>query len=84
MKICFITGSVFSLGGIQRVLSVIASELSKDIKYDIEILCTNDKFIENRGIYNLSENVKVDINPSLESTNFINKSIKRLNKYTGI
>lgn len=84
MKICFITGSVFSLGGIQRVLSVIASELSKDMNYDIEILCTSDEFIENRSIYNLSENVKVDINSRLESTNLIKQSIRRLNKYTGI
>ena len=39
-KICFLTDSIFSFGGVQRVTAVIAKELCKD--YDVTIV-TFDK-----------------------------------------
>ena len=88
MKICFVTGSVFSLGGIQRVLTVRANELSKN--YEIDILCTNKNIKINRELYNLDKNINININlyENLEKYNFIykliNKIIKTINKYTNI
>lgn len=86
MKICFITGTIFNLGGVQRVLSVLASELSKN--YEVDILCTNDKYIINRQLYNLNSNVNIKINTQLVHEKFINKFIckvfKRINKLTNI
>ena len=35
-KICFVVDSIFSVGGVQRVTSVIARELAKD--YDVTII----------------------------------------------
>ena len=86
MKICFVTGSVFSLGGIQRVLTVIANELSKN--YEIDILCTNKNIKINRELYNLDKNININLYENLEKYNFIykliNKIIKTINKYTNI
>ena len=58
MRICFITGDAFSLGGVQRVLSVVASELSKE--HDVEIICTQNTKI-NRSMYGLDNKVIVRI-----------------------
>lgn len=46
MKICFITTTIFNLGGVQRVVSVLASELSKNNKVDV--ICTDRTFKVNR------------------------------------
>lgn len=85
MKICFITYSIFDLGGIQRVTSVISSELSKN--HDVEIVCTNTNQECNRELYNLSDNVKVNFNNLLKK-NMITKAtckiFKELNKKFGI
>ncbi len=52
-KICFLTDSIFSIGGVQRVTAVIAKELSKE--YDVTIV-TFDK-VENKdlSLYELQE-----------------------------
>lgn len=86
MKICFITRSVFSLGGVQRVVSVLTTGLSQ--KNDIEILCTSDKFAIDRNMYKLGEKVKVNIKSDLLKRRFLPKLcceiIKKINKKTGI
>lgn len=86
MKICFWVSHVATVGGVQRVTSVIANELSKF--YDITILTNdNDKELE-KNIYNLEERVNVvkqsdNFNKALEIP-IVNKVLKRLNKITGI
>lgn len=72
MKICFITSSVFNLGGVQRVTSVIASKLNEE--HDVSILCLSDEFPIDRAIYNLGEKVKVEIKTDL----LLKKSFTRL------
>jgi glycosyltransferase involved in cell wall biosynthesis len=47
-KICFLTDSIFSFGGVQRVTAVIAKELAKD--YDVTIV-TLDKPSEKDTLY---------------------------------
>jgi len=86
MTICFITNTIFNLGGVQRVLSVLASELSKNNKVDI--ICTNNDFEINREMYNLNSNVNIKINLELLNKRFINKVIckvfQKINSLTGI
>lgn len=86
MKICFITNTVFNLGGVQRVVSVLASKLSEN--YEIDILCTDAKFHINRELYNLSPKVNIQINSSLFYKNifieFMVKVFRKINNITGL
>lgn len=85
-KICFIMNDIFTLGGVQRVVSVLASELSKE--HEINILCISKEHEINRALYNLDEKVNVEFNSTLDKTNILSKSlrkiIKDINKKTGI
>lgn len=85
MKICFLTDTIFNLGGIQRVLSVLASELAE--YYDIDVICTTNKFIINRDLYNLNEKVNINIKPELLKaklgTKILLKLIKVMNNKNG-
>lgn len=53
MKICFITDSIFSIGGVQRVTAVIAKELAKD--YDVTIVSFDTKEQIDTSLYGLNE-----------------------------
>ena len=85
MKICFFTDTIFTLGGIQRVVSVLASELCKE--YEVDIVCTHDKKID-RSLYKLDDKVNVIINPNLFKKSLIkriiHKPFKVLNEKTGL
>ncbi len=52
-KICFLTDSIFSFGGVQRVTAVIAKELAKE--YDVTIVTLDDSKTMDTTIYNLNE-----------------------------
>lgn len=52
-KICFLTDSIFSYGGVQRVTAVIAKELAKD--YDVTIVTLDNPDLEDKDIYGLNE-----------------------------
>ena len=57
MKICFYCNTLFTFGGVQRVLAVIAKELSKE--HDITILTLDNPSLENTSMYGLSSaNIK--------------------------
>ncbi|WP_163195544.1 glycosyltransferase [Clostridium thermarum] len=78
MKICFITNTIFNLGGVQRVVSVLASALSEF--HEVHVLCTMDDYDINRKIYNLSNEVKVVLKGDLFITNFNKRIICKLGK----
>lgn len=86
MKICFITTTIFNLGGVQRVVSVLASELCKNNK--VEIICTDERFHINREVYNLNSNINIKFNRDLLKKNLPNKvfckSFQKLNLLTGV
>lgn len=86
MKICFITTNIFSLGGVQRVVSVLSNELIKQHK--IEILCISEKPKVDNNLYNLAAEINVEFDYSLIKTNIFSKVfrkiIKDINKKTGI
>lgn len=79
-KICFLTDSIFSIGGVQRVTAVIAKELSK--VYDVTIMTFDKEETKKTELYGLSE---ADINYrfiSYPQIGNIKKKICRL--YSGI
>ncbi|GKX67812.1 glycosyltransferase [Inconstantimicrobium mannanitabidum] len=78
MKICFITSTVFNLGGVQRVASVIASKLSEE--HDVSIVCLSDEFPVDRAIYNLDKRVKVEIKTTLLSKKSFTRLIGRIGR----
>ena len=86
MKICFITSSIFNHGGIQRVLSILANRLS--LSYQVDILCTDVMYAENREIYNLSSEINVELNSELMSNSIIERIISKvgrvINNKTGL
>lgn len=86
MKICFLTYNIFDLGGIQRVVSVIANELVE--RYEVDILCTNTEYQINRELYKLKNNINVDMNSSIVEKKILKKIVykilKIINNKTGI
>lgn len=52
-RICFLTDSIFSIGGVQRVTAVIAKELAKD--YDVTIVTFDDPNVQDTSLYELNE-----------------------------
>ena len=52
-SICFLTDSIFSFGGVQRVTAVIAKELAKD--YDVTIVTFDDPAFIDTTLYGLKE-----------------------------
>lgn len=86
MKICFVMTNIFSLGGVQRVVSVLSNELIKE--HEIDILCISEKLKVNNDLYNLNHKINVEFNNSLNKTNILSKIfrkiIKDVNKKTGI
>ena len=58
MKICFWTTSIFELGGIKRVTTILANELVKE--HDVSIVTFEKRSQENRAMYGLSQQIKVE------------------------
>lgn len=82
MKICFIVDSIFTLGGVQRVVSVLANSLSETNKVDI--VCLNESRGIDRDLYNLNSDVDVSIRNDLYNrklkTKIVSKTFKQINK----
>lgn len=82
MKICFITNELFSLGGAQRVLSVLANNLLQE--YEVHITWTSNNQTIDRSLYDLDFRIGLHNNRNLYSKKVINKLLRGLNKVTGI
>lgn len=74
MKICFITPTIFNLGGVQRVVSILASELTQ--YYEVDVICTSKEYSINTELYNLDKKVNIIFNENLLKRNFLQK-VKR-------
>lgn len=57
MKICILTDNVFKLGGIERVVTIIANEFAKEGKTVDIWCCERTKIKENRELYGLNDKV---------------------------
>lgn len=63
-KICFLTGSIFTLGGVQRAVSVVANGLY-NAGYNIHIICISNDIKRDNKLYDLNPNIVVKfIKPS--------------------
>lgn len=74
-KVCFLVDSIFSIGGVQRVTTVIAKELAKT--YDVTILSFDNPNAMDTSLYNLKDaniNYRFFAYPSVGS--FYNKICK--------
>ena len=81
MKILFINNSLFAIGGVNRVLTCIASELSK--KHDVTIMTYEKKEEENRALYGLSSNVQI-INGFVYKKGFLRRALHKINQTTNL
>ena len=59
MKICIWMTKIFDLGGTKRVVSLLANELVKE--HDVTIMTYEDRFLEDRTMYHLSEEIDVQM-----------------------
>lgn len=82
MRICFFLYNLFDIGGIQRVVSVLGSELAKD--HEVYIQCYDDPSDEDRSIYNLSEKVRVIFLKRYKHHSTLRKALRKWNKKSGI
>lgn len=58
-KICFLTSSIYTLGGIQRIVSELANGLYNN--YDITVVCWEKAKKNNQYNYKLNPNIKVKL-----------------------
>ncbi|WP_373215287.1 glycosyltransferase [Ruminococcus sp. 5_1_39BFAA] len=89
MKICIWVTKIFDLGGTKRVVTLLANELVKE--HDVTIMTYEDRFREDRNMYHLSEDIKVDF---IDNDMFVNRHhtpalcfrflVKKLNERYGI
>lgn len=89
MKICIWVTKIFDLGGTKRVVTLLANELVKE--HDVTIMVYQDRFKEDRNMYHMSEDIKVDF---IDNNEFVNKHhtpafffrslVKRLNNKFGV
>ncbi|UZW14975.1 glycosyltransferase family 4 protein [Clostridium pasteurianum] len=86
MKICFVMSNICTLGGVQRVVSVLCNELIK--YYEIDILCVSKEIKNNGDLYKLNSKINVKFKYNFVKTNLIDKSfrkiVKDINKFVGI
>lgn len=88
MKICIWVTKIFDLGGTKRVVTLLANELVKE--HDVTIMIYQDRFKEDRNMYHMSEDIKIDF---IDNNYFVNRHItpallfrsfvKRLNNKNG-
>lgn len=89
MKICIWMTKIFDLGGTKRVVTLLANELVKE--HDVTIMVYQDRFREDRNMYHMSEDIKIDY---IDNNHFVNRHrtpafcfrflVKKLNEKYGI
>lgn len=77
-KICFFTYNLFDLGGIQRVVTVLASALCAE--FEVYIQCYDEPQKENRALYNLDSHVKVIFAKRDNRKSTVRKILRKLNQ----
>ena len=58
-KVCFFMATPFSVGGEQRVVSIVSNMLI-DLGYDVSIMCTDINTPRDYSLYDLNPNVKIE------------------------
>ena len=78
-KICFIVDSIFSIGGVQRVTSVIAKELAKD--YDVTVVTFDKQDTAKTSLYDLDSTSIKFVFFAYPRVNFIRNKINKAYSY---
>lgn len=78
MKILIIADNIFTLGGVQRVVTVLSNQLAKSHK--VEIVCTSKGVIEAREMYGLENSIKVIKSNKMGQTSLFNRLLKKILK----
>ena len=68
MKICIWTTKIFALGGTKRVVTLLANELVKE--HDVTIMVYQNRFKEDRNMYHMSEDIKLDF---IDNNQFVSR-----------
>lgn len=76
MKICYMSPCLFSNGGVSRVLTCVASELSER-GHDVTVIVTEKPVDEDRSKYGLNEKVKVEFIPSVWVNEFTRRCTRK-------
>lgn len=77
-KICFFTYNLFDLGGIQRVVTVLASAFCAE--YKVYIQCYDEPQKENRALYNLDSRIEIIFARRDKHKSIVRKILRRLNQ----
>lgn len=77
-KICFFTYNLFDLGGIQRVVTVLASALCAE--FEVYIQCYDEPRKENRALYNLDSRIKIIFAKRDNHKSTARKILRKLNQ----
>ena len=64
----YLVHKIFDLGGTKRVVTLLANELVKE--HDVTIMVYQDRFKEDRNMYHMSEDIKVDF---IDNNEFVNR-----------
>lgn len=88
MKICIWITKIFDLGGTKRVVTLLANELVKE--HDVTVMVYQDRMKEDRNMYHMSEDIKVDfidnnefVNRHMTPANVCRELVKKINNRTG-
>lgn len=79
MKICIWMTKLFEQGGTKRVVTLLAGELAKE--HDVTIMAYDNRFKEDREIYQLNETVKIDL---VNVKSFVDRKKTPTNYYRGL
>lgn len=83
-KVCFVTDNISHIGGVQRILATVTSELSKNENLEISILFCSPKPISKELVYELDEKIKIyyiDDYGKLNLSSFTRKMMDRVNRW---
>lgn len=82
MKIAFLMHSPFTIGGVQKITTLLANAL-QDKGYEIDIIMLGDTSI-NYDLYGMEKDINIIKISNVAIFSLLNKIRKRLNKYFGI
>lgn len=83
MKICFITHDIAHIGGQEKVITIIANELSHKSNMEISIVITSARKSDKKTVYDLDKNVKLLFPKSIargKYSDILYKLIRTFNK----
>lgn len=82
LKVCYVVDHINTVGGVQRVVKLIADELSKE--YNVTILCEEPVEIVEKQKTRLEIKTIESLHISAHDRNLFEKTLGKINAYTGV